>query len=83
MSRINEQAAQRIASNQLSGPALMEIFKMLELQMGVVEAQGNFVQFSFLGSPEELKEGDLIPELHLSLRPFTGHAVSSPGELTK
>ncbi len=83
MSRINTDAAQRIVSSQLSGPALLEIFKMIEVQMGVVEAQGNFVQFSFIGNPEELKEGDLIPEVHLSLRPFVGNVVVNPGELVK
>jgi len=83
MSRINTEAGQRIVSSQLSGPALLEIFKMIEVQMGVVQAQGNFVQFSFIGNPEELKEGDLIPEIHLSLRPFVGHVIGNPGELVK
>lgn len=83
MSRINEHAAQRIVSSQLSGPALLEIFKMIEVQMGIIEAQGNFVQFSFVSNPEELKEGDLIPELHISLRPFVGNVVVNPGEIAK
>lgn len=80
MSKINSHASQRIASSDLSGPALLEIFKMIEAQMGVIESQGTFVQFSFIGDPTELKEGDLIPELHLSLRPFAGQLTGNLGD---
>ena len=70
-SRINAIAAERIASAPF-GSYLLEIFKGMEAQMAVMQSQGQFSQLSFIGAPDELKEGDLIPELHFSLRVCTG-----------
>ena len=70
MKLINKYAADRIKTNELSGPVLLSMFEGLQLQMETMGAEGNFVQYQFVGDPEELQDGDLIPELHLSLRRY-------------
>lgn len=74
VSRINAIAAERISSAPF-GSYLLEIFKGMEAQMAVMQSQGQFSQLSFVGDPSELKEGDLIPELHFSLRTYVGSEV--------
>ncbi len=70
MSKINKEAAERIKTSSLSGPVLLEMFEGLMAQMITLNADGNFAQFQFVGDTEELEDGDLIPELHLSLRRY-------------
>ena len=69
MNEINEEAVNRIETSNINGISLLEMFKSLQYQMQVINAEGNFIQFEFI-EPGELKEGDLIPELHLSLRTY-------------
>jgi hypothetical protein len=73
-SRINVIAAERISSAPAGG-YLLEIFKGMEAQMVTMQSQGQFSQLSFIGSPDELKPGDLIPELHFSLREYVGEVI--------
>lgn len=80
MSKINEQAAARLASGP-GGPYLLEIFKGMEAQMAVWQSEGQFSQLQFVMDPTELKEGDLIPELHFSLRRYTGPIMSEEMEV--
>jgi hypothetical protein len=51
------------------------MFELLESQMEVLGAEGNFTQFQFVQGLGDLKEGDLIPEIHLSLRPYDSEAI--------
>lgn len=81
-SKINKATAARIATSEITGPTLLQMFQNIEAQMEVIGAQGNFIQFSFIGDPGEVKVGDLIPELHLSLRPHVGDIIMEDGELT-
>lgn len=83
MSRINPAAAARLSSSQLTGPGLLAMFQTLEEQMNVIQAEGNFVQFQFINDPGELQEGDLIPELHLSLRPYASQIVEQKATLVE
>lgn len=83
MTRINQIIADRIKGGAITGPALLQMFELLEAQMETVGAQGNFTQFQFVRDITELKEGDLIPEIHLSLRPFSSEEIdfAGPGEI--
>ncbi len=71
-SRINAVAAERIMTAPAGGKYLLEIFKGMEAQMAVMQSQGQFSQLQFVSDPSELKEGDLIPELHFTLRTYVG-----------
>ena len=73
-SRINAVAAERLAAAP-GGGYLLEMFKGMEAQMAVMRSQGQFSQLSFVSDPNDLKAGDLIPELHFSLRVYTGEAI--------
>lgn len=75
MSKINKKAANKIKTSALSGSALLQMFELLEAQMGTLGAEGQFTQFSFVGDLDDMKPGDLIPELHLSLRPVTSEQI--------
>jgi len=75
MSKINETAATKIKTSALSGSALLQMFQLLESQMETLGAEGQFTQFSFVSDISDMKEGDLIPELHLSLRPFSTEQI--------
>jgi len=82
-SLINAEAAARISSGP-GGAYLIEIFKAMEVQMNVMQSQGQFSQMQFIGNdPNELKEGDLIPELHFSLRRYSGPILSEGMEVTE
>ena len=80
MSRINAGAAALINSSTITGPLLLEMFRALEVQMNLLKAEGQFAQFQFV-DPTDLKEGDIIPEIHLSLRTHKGPLVLEPTEL--
>lgn len=80
MSRINQVAAALISSSPINGPLLLEMFKALEAQMSLLKAEGQFAQFQFV-DPTELKEGDIIPEIHLSLRTHKGPLILEPTDL--
>ncbi len=82
MSKINNQAAARLTSAP-GGSYLLEIFKGMEVQMGVYNSEGQFSQLQFVGDPSELQIGDLIPELHFSLRRYTGPIISQPMEVVE
>ncbi len=73
-SRINTFAAERLADAP-GGGYLLEMFKAMEAQMAVMQSQGQFSQLSFVSDTSELKEGDLIPELHFSLRVYTSEVL--------
>lgn len=75
MSRINKTAAEKIRTNAITGSALLQMFELLETQMETLGADGQFIQFSFVSDLKDMKEGDLIPELHLSLRPFSTEQI--------
>ncbi len=80
MSRINNVAAARLSSADISGPKLLEMFKALEAQMASINSEMNYAQFQFVMDPNEMKEGDLIPEIHFSLRTYHGPIVGQPVE---
>ena len=83
MSRINQVAAARLSSGDISGPKLLEMFKALEAQMTAVNSEMNYAQFQFVTNPNEMKEGDLIPEIHFSLRTHHGPIIGQPVEFTE
>ena len=74
-SKINQAAATKIQSSALTGSSLLQMFELLEQQMETIGAEGHFTQFSFVSDLEDMKPGDLIPELHLSLRPVTTEQI--------
>lgn len=82
MSNISPVAANRISTSQINGARLLEMFKALEAQMKVANADGQFAQMQFIGDPSEVNEGDIIPELHLSLRTYHGPLIGNPTEFT-
>ena len=71
---INKAAAERLSAAP-GGGYLLEMFKAMEAQMAVMQSQGQFSQLSFVSDPSELKEGDLIPELHFSLHVYTSEEL--------
>jgi len=75
MSSINKASADKIRSSALSGSALLQMFELLETQMETIGAEGQFTQFSFVSDLNDMQPGDLIPELHLSLRPVTTEQI--------
>jgi len=82
MSKINKLAAMRISSSNISGPQLLEIFRGLEENMKKTGAEMEYAQFQFVVLPSEMKQGDLIPELHFVLRPYMPPLISEPVEFT-
>lgn len=82
MSNISPVAANRISTSEITGTKLLEMFKALEAQMKVIGADGHFAQMQFVGDPSELNDGDVIPEIHLSLRTYHGPLVARPTEFT-
>lgn len=75
MSRISKACAERIRTASITGSTLLQMFELLEAQMETIGAEGNFTQFQFVQGLADLKEGDLIPEVHLSLRPFDSESI--------
>lgn len=75
MSKINKKAAEKIQTSALTGSHLLQMFQLLESQMETLGAEGQFTQFSFVSDLEDMQPGDLIPELHLSLRPVTSEQI--------
>lgn len=78
MSNINPVAAHRMATSQITGEKLLQMFQALEQQMGILGADGQYAQMQFVSDPAEIKEGDVIPELHLSLRTYQGPMIGQP-----
>lgn len=79
MSKINKIAADKIQTSALTGSALLQMFQLLEAQMETIGAEGQFIQFSFVSDLKDMKPGDLIPELHLSLRPMVTEQIEQQG----
>ena len=79
--RINPIAAARLSGSQITGPKLLAIFQALADQMDAIGAEGNFSQMQFITDPTELTEGDLVPEIHLSIRRYTGPILGAPLEV--
>lgn len=75
MTKINANAAAKIQGSAISGSSLLQMFQLLESQMETLGAEGQFTQFSFVSDLDDMKPGDLIPELHLSLRPVTTEQI--------
>jgi hypothetical protein len=71
MSNINVVAATALSAAP-GGAYLLEIFKGMEAQMEVMQSSGQFSQVQFVSDPNLMKPGDLIPELHFSLRSYDG-----------
>jgi hypothetical protein len=67
--RINHAAAIRLVN--MFGPQILQAFLALEKQL-ITEKGGQdfFNQIGFINPNDKLKEGDLIPTVHLSLQPF-------------
>ena len=81
MSRINQLAAARLSSSQINGPKLLNMFEQLLAQMETLKAQGHFAQMQFVTDPQDMKPGDVIPEIHLSLRTYNGPIIGEPLEV--
>lgn len=79
MSNINQAAALRITQGPF-GQALLEAFQSLEQELKKTGGTGFFGQIQFLHPGDPLKEGDLLPSIHLSLQPFQP-VLSNPVEL--
>ena len=77
MAEISKIAKERM-TEAAGGELLLQVFEVMAAQLALMESTGQFTQFQFVEA-SELKEGDLIPEVHLSLRKFEGHHV--PQEL--
>ena len=77
MAEISNVAKERM-KEAAGGEMLLQVFEAMSVQMALMESTGQFTQFQFVDALE-LVEGDLIPEVHLSLRRFEGHAM--PQEL--
>lgn len=80
MSSISPVAAVRISTSPINGLTLLEMFKALEAQMKLMNAEGQFAQFQFVDGTE-LKDGDLIPEIHLSIRTYKGPLILEETEV--
>lgn len=81
MSRINQLAAARLSSSKINGANLLAMFEQLIGQMEMLNAEGHFAQLQFVTSHNEMKPGDIIPEIHLSLRTYNGPIIGEPLEV--
>lgn len=80
MSQIHKESLERIAESPF-GPALVEAFKQLAEGIEAQNSVDTFVQVGFTHPGDPLLEGDLIPSIHLSLRPAFQPIMSQPAEV--
>lgn len=80
--RINAACFARLTQSEMS-KTIIPIFEAMLRQMEETGTVGNYMQLNFAAPGDQMREGDLIPQIHFSLQPAMPPIMVEEGEIVQ